>query len=443
MEEPGSGRRRQSFEGRLLWLSLLGGLPALVVLAVVAWQEGYPAAAVFSVAIPLVIFWIGAGLAARDRAVFSLYTLSNLLEAAREGDFSLRGRRADREDALGQVVWEVNTLTETMRDHRLQAHEANVLLGKVIAELEIAVFAFDYQYRLSLVNRAGANLMARDADQLRGATAERLGLDTYLEHEGVTTVERAFPGRAGRWELRHGRFREGGLPHHLLVVTDLSRALRAEERKAWQRLIRVMGHELNNSLAPIKSMAGTLVGMLDQDRDQEWEGDVRSGLSVIAERAEALSRFVAAYGRLARLPDPERAPHDIGPLIRRVASLSQDDRVQVEGGPEMTVRVDADQMEQALINLIKNALEAGARSRVVLRWRSARNEFVVEIEDDGPGLANPENVFVPFFTTKPGGSGVGLVLARQIAEAHEGGLVLANRIDADGCLARMTLPVGG
>lgn len=386
--------------------------------------------------------WLGT-LAARRRMVLPLQALANLLEALREGDYSQRGRNIDPRDAVGEVMIEVNSLGSTLHRQRLQALEAGVLLQKVIAEIDLAVFAFDADRRLRLVNRAGEVLLAGQAEDMLGRHATELGLAEMLDQDHGRIVSNVFPAGAGRWEIRRRNFREDGRPHELLVISELSRALREEERQAWQRLVRVIGHELNNSLAPIKSMAGTLQRLIDREPlPADWRDDARVGLAVIHDRAESLGRFMGAYARLTRLPAPARRIFEVPPLLRRVASL-HGTRVTVEPGPEVRIHADPDQLEQALINLVKNAVEAsGDSGQVNARWQVLGTHLVVEIEDDGPGLARTDNLWVPFFTTKPGGTGIGLVLTRAIIENHGGSVSLANRPAARGCLARLELPLG-
>lgn len=434
---------RLSFENRLLALALAGGLPAVVLLGSLLVAGDHSAGATWTLMALAVAGWLGFGFAARRFAVYHLQTLSNLLEALREGDYSLRGRRARFSDALGEVMREVNALSATLRAERLGAREASALLMKVVDAIDIAVFAFDAQRRLRLVNPAGERLMGRSELALRDRTASSLGLDVFLRGRDHQTVQHRFPAGAGRWEVRHGTFREAGRPHDLLVITDLSRALREEERKAWQRLIRVIGHELNNSLAPIKSMAATLESILERDSlPEDWREDMEGGLAVIGNRAESLGRFMTAYAMLARLPEPRRQPVELRRLVERVAAL--DGRMDVtSAGPDVTVHVDPDQMEQMLINLVKNGIDAAAQTRggVSVEWRETGDgEVRLDVLDTGPGVTNPDNLFVPFFTTKPGGTGVGLVLCRQIAEAHGGMLTLENRGDVTGCVARVVLP---
>jgi two-component system, NtrC family, nitrogen regulation sensor histidine kinase NtrY len=341
------------------------------------------------------------------------------------------------------VMIEVNMLSRTLHDQRLQAVEAGVLLQKVIAEIDMAVFAFDAEGRLRLVNRAGTQLMATDAARLLGRSAVELGLGSILDEPSGRIVSRVFPGGSGRWEVRRRSFREGGRPHELVVISELSRALRDEERQAWQRLVRVIGHELNNSLAPIKSMASTLTTLLSHERlPDDWRDDTMSALRVISDRADALGRFMGAYATLARLPPPRKRAVAVPSLVQRAVSLQAAAGIVDEGGPDVVMSADADQLEQVLINLLKNALEAaGADGRVAVRWRLAGDWLEVEVEDDGPGLADTENLWVPFFTTKPGGTGIGLVLCREIIEAHGGRITLENRDDAQGCLARLRLPL--
>jgi nitrogen fixation/metabolism regulation signal transduction histidine kinase len=315
-------------------------------------------------------------------------------------------------------------------------------------EIEVAVFAFDGDGKLRLANHAGQILLRKPAERILGRDAVELGLDECLTGEPTRILTTAFPGGSGRWGMRRSLFREGGRPHHLIVIADLSRTLREEELHAWQRLVRVLGHELNNSLAPIKSIAGSLGTLLRKEkRAPDWEDDMRSGLEIIESRADGLSRFMQSYARLARLPAPTFAPCAVGPLIQRVAALESRLSVAVIAGPELTISCDAAQIEQVLINLIKNAVEATLETAVADRpcgvsvtWQKQGGQLEILVQDCGPGIANATNLFVPFFTTKSEGSGIGLVLCRQIVENHRGSLTLENRTDVQGCIARFSLP---
>jgi two-component system nitrogen regulation sensor histidine kinase NtrY len=382
-------------------------------------------------------------MAVRERVVFPLQTLSNLLAALREGDFSVRGRAPRPDDALGEVMREVNTLGGTLREQRLGAMEATTLLRTVMREIDVAIFAFDEQRRLRLVNRAGERLLAAPGERLLGQSAADLRLSACLEGELQGTFQAAFPGGAGRWGMSRTRIREHGLPLDLLVISDLTQALSEQELQAWQRLVRVLGHELNNSLAPIKSIAGTLETLLGREPlPEDWRQDMRRGLGVINSRSESLSRFIGAYARLAKLPRPQMQPLDIAACVERAVSFETRIPVRIESGPRVALRGDPDQIEQVLINLLRNAADASLpdRSPVSVGWRRDAAMIEVWVADEGPGLSATANLFVPFFTTKPGGSGIGLVLSRQIAEGHGGALTLENRADRSGCIACLRLP---
>jgi len=436
-------RFRLSLERRLFFMALMAGFPAALIAFILLIEGDYTAKVQWTLMLLIVGFWLGFAHALRWRVVVPLQTLSNLLAALREGDYSIRARSAKHEDSLGEVILEVNSLGETLREQRLGALEATTLLRTIMAEIDVAIFAFDERQRLKLVNRAGEKLLAQPAERLLERTAEELGLADCLQGDDVQTLQKSFPGGEGRWGVRRNAIREKGLPHQLLVLSDLSRALREEERQAWQRLVRVLGHELNNSLAPIKSMAGTLENMLVRDPlPKDWHEDMRRGLGVIASRSEALSRFMGSYARLARLPPPKFQSVDVGEWIRRVVGLETRLHVALLPGPEMSIQADGDQLDQLLINLIRNAVDAALETGggVQVRWKKRGGYLEVWVEDEGPGLSNTANLFVPFFTTKPTGSGIGLVLSRQIAEAHDGSLTLRNRSTGRGCEARLLLP---
>ena len=430
-------------ERRVVLLAVLSGLPAVVVALGLLWIGGYGGKVAWTVTLLVAGFWLFAVLALRERIVRPLQTLSNMLAALREEDFSMRARGARSDDALGLALLEVNELGQTLRAQRLGALEATALLARVMEEIDVAVFAFDAERRLRLVNHAGERLLADTAERLLGRSAEALGLAECLEGEAPRVLDAGFPGGGGRWELRRGTFRQGGLPHQLLVLSDLSRALRDEEREATRRLVRVLGHEINNSLAPIKSVAESLQQLVGRETPSNGTGDVARGLSLIAGRAESLSRFMASYARLARMPPPRLQAVDVGSWVRRVVALERRLPVAVEPGPDLEIQADGDQLDQMLINLVDNAVDAALETggTVTVGWRKERRYAELWVADEGPGLADTGNLFVPFFTTKPEGSGIGLALSRQIAEAHGGTLSLRNRGEGNGAEARLRLPI--
>jgi len=436
-------RYRFSHQGKLTWLILGAVGPSIVILMSILWFGDYSSKVQWTVTLLIVAFAAGFISAARDHVIHPLQTMSNLLAALREGDYSIRARGARADDALGEVLLEVNTLGETLRVQRLGAFEATALLRTIMAEIEVSVFTFDPDRRLRLVNRAGEILLGQPIDKLLGRNADSLGLGPCFDVDQDEPLSLSFPGGSGRWRVGRSTFRERGLPHELVVLTDLSRTLREEERRAWQRIVRVLGHEMNNSLAPIKSLAGSLENLLRREpMPPDWKEDAESGLKSIGSRADSLSRFMQAYTRLAKLPPPQMEAVDLGELVQRVANLEPRLRVNVVAGPKLQIKADAAQIEQVLINLVHNAVDAALETRgnVFIRWLETGDCIEVIVKDEGPGIMNPTNLFVPFFTTKPEGSGIGLTLSRQIAEAHDGTLSLSNRSDRSGAEAVLRLP---
>ena len=437
--------RRWRYESRLLAFALLAGLPAVLATLVLVFTGDHATRTVWTVAGAVVLWWLGVSFALRDATVHPVNTVANLLASLREGDFSVRGREAFPDDAFGLALYEVNALRDTLREQRLGAIEASALLRCAMEEIDVALFAFDDDEVLVLANRAGENLLRTPGERLLGQGAGALGLADFLREDLGAEMGLRIPGVEGRWVARRSTFRQRGRPMQLLVLTEVGRVLREEERQAWQRIVRVIGHEINNSLAPISSIAASLAEQSQRDeRPPDWDQDLRRGLDVIAGRSEALTRFMAAYSRLARLPAPQRADVDVATLVRRVAALETRAPVTVIGDEGVRAMLDVDLVEQALINLVANAVDATREhgGQVTIAWEAGLDRLTVRVTDDGPGVPQSANLFVPFFTTKPHGSGIGLALCRQIAEGHGGSLVLRNRPDARGAEAVFVLPTG-
>ncbi len=453
-------RQRAPFERRVARLSVLLVMPGLFASGILIWLQPWSLESRLILLGAELLGCLLIGVALHDHIVRPLQTLANVVGALRDEDYSFRARLAVPNDALGELSLEVNALADLLAKHRTGAIEAAALLQRVVEEVDIPIFAFDPANKLRLVNSAGEKLLQQPSVQLLGRAASELQLGDSLSCENESLVKLHF-GSEARWFVRRSSFRQQGVPHTLVVLSDVSRALREEERRAWQRLIRVMGHELNNSLAPIKSIAGSLNRRLSgMHIEMEQREDFERGLSIIESRAASLNRFLQAYRQLAQMPPPAIRKCSIPALIKRVAALEHRLAVTVIPGPEVELAADPDQLEQMLINLLRNAAEAmletavsGERSNCTVRtptqpeppvitWGQTEKDVIVTVSDSGPGLMNPSNAFVPFYTTKPQGSGIGLLLSRQICEAHRGSLELTNRNGQPGCVATVVLPKG-
>jgi len=436
------------FEHNILLRTLASGLAPVAAALALIWTRGMSRQAEVILTLLVIVPWLALAAGVRSKVAYLLRTLANLMEALREGDYSMRLRGASRHDALGELIVEVNQLSRSLQDRRFSAIEATALLRKILGQIDVAMFGFDQQGDLCLINDSGQDALGKPEKALMGRGATDLGLAECLDGDTPRILELALPGGIRRWELRRTTYRDKGVIHHMIFLSDLTRTLHQEERLAWKRLIQILRHELNNSLAPIQSVAQTLQKRVKQDlTEDEWLEDVRDGLDIIAARSEELGRFIDAYSTLTRLPDPVLARFDVGPWIQQVAQLETRVQVTVEPGPDLVINADRGQLDQLFINLIANAAEAAlevydkADAQVTITWHTGEKMLKVQVKDNGPGLDQTRDVFVPFFTTKSQGCGIGLALSRQIAEAHDGYLTLENRTDITGCVASLWFPL--
>jgi nitrogen fixation/metabolism regulation signal transduction histidine kinase len=450
---PPRPRFRLLYEKRIALFSILAALPGVAFGTTLIWTRDWSRDTKISLTILEFFLWLVLTLALLDQIVRPLQTLTNVVGALREEDYSFRARGAAPNDALGELALEINSLADILTEQRVQTIEATALLRRVVEEIDAPLFTFDPDHVLRLLNAAGERLLQQPAARLLGKTASELELNACFEAPNETLVALPYSAPNARWMVRKRSFRQNGVPHTLIVLSDVSRALREEERSAWQRLIRVLGHELNNSLAPIISIAGSLSSRLPlQELPDAQNADFQRGLNIIESRTASLHRFLQSYRRLAQMPSPKLQPIEMRPLIERVAALETRVKVDIEPGADLTLMIDPDLIEQMLINLVRNAVDAALEqeqspqvgehvpAKVTLHWEHFDRFVALMVEDNGIGLLNPSNAFVPFYTTKPGGSGIGLVLSQQIAEAHGGSIELGNRPDARGCRVKITLP---
>jgi two-component system nitrogen regulation sensor histidine kinase NtrY len=438
------------FEARLLFSILLTGAPGVVLSLLLLWNTDYSLDHKLEGSTLVVLLWLGLSASAQGNVVNSLRALSNVISAVKDEDFSFLATKAISGDALGELALEINKLSRALAEERLGTLETTNLLHKVMMEAGAIIFAFSPENRLRIINRAGTRFLGKQEEEVLNRTAEELGIQDLLEGPDREVVSRMDSRAEKRWIVRRASFRQSGEPHRLIVLAEASEALRAEERLAWQRLIRVLSLRINNSLAPIKSTAGTLGRMASNTKlPMPLSDDLSHGLGVIHDRADSLGRFLQSYARLARFPVPARRNVALSALVAHVAALESRLAVNVISGPDVFISVDPDQLEQALINLIKNAAEALlavpgreiSPTAVTVFWNIHSKDIEISIQDEGIGLTGTENLFVPFYTTKPNGSGIGLLLTRQIIEAHHGTLVLKNRLNRAGCVVEIKLPM--
>lgn len=445
----GASNRRLSFERRLrLWLYLLG-LPGFILCWVLLWQRSAGASVATLFLVVFALIWAFFVSLLMDHITRPLQTLSNIVAALREDDYSFRARGGRRNDAIGDLALEINALAAMLQGQRSTSLEAMALVERVMSSMPSPVLAFDPEGRLKLLNTAAEHAFGLHGQPALGLSAEKLRLEHLLAADDDDLLSLDGTQQAERWVVKRTGFRLRGVPHTLFLLSDVSAALHEEERSAWEKLIRVLGHEINNSLAPIKSIAGSLRARLASAQISGADGrDLVGGLDVIESRAESLNRFLQGYQNLMRLPPPKLAPISLAMLVERVARLEQRVAVSVTQGPDVTLLADADQIQQALINLTRNAAEASLSTdapqngspAVEITWQIDDREATIAIVDDGEGIISTDNLFVPFYTTKPTGTGIGLALAQQIALAHKGSVQLANRTDGHrGCRAELRL----
>jgi len=438
-------QKRRPFEAHLIRLVLLASLPLLLLLL---WMMVLANISIWLILLTglfgsLMILY--ASYSIYQKISYQFRSISNLLEALIQGDYALRARSDQSGGALDELVSAMNDLAQGMSQQRWESVESQLLLRTIIEHIDVAIIALTQNNQIRFSNPAADHLLQLHNPSSNQQLLQQLAFVQELTSGCHQLVELSLGYQQGRFNVYIEEFRDAGKQHKLLFITDMRSLLRTEERKAWQDLIRVISHEINNSLSPIASISQTLKRLIERDvRGETLAEDLREGLHIISERAIGLSQFVESYKQLAKLPEPQIQPLAIRPLVEKIVALFNHTAIEIETEINFTLQLDPIQFEQVLINLIKNAVEATAltnpSSIIKIRWAVSHQFFKLDICDQGTGISNSNNLFVPFYSTKKQGSGIGLVLSRQIIEAHNGRLTLSNQ-DSGGCCASIELPV--
>lgn len=440
-KQSSSSNLKSTFEDKLFRTCLLVSVVSIAIATFAMFQAGI--SAYLTVFISLILFgWaLFSAWQVKQSVTTQFQTLTNLIEAVSEGDYSLRGRQARGKGALSELTQQINILSDLLTKQRFEVKESQLLIDKIISHINVGIVSYDEEYKVSLVNPAAIALLTDVTDESIMSAADVIAKDvrtivpkTILGAKN-SVISLTLAGQTGRFDIHREQFIENNKNHHLLFITNVQAILREEERKAWQNLIRVISHEINNSLTPISSLSEMLLKQLPADTPT-----AKQGLEVIHERASGLRRFINTYKEVSAVPKPKHKQQSIVDFITNVTKLYPHQAFALTQDSDFILSFDPDLMQQVFINLIKNAIEANGDDTkpVDIHWSQERNNIVITLRDYGAGLANKENLFVPLYTTKPEGTGIGLLLSRQIVESHQGHLDVDNHSDG-GCVVSIQL----
>ena len=438
--------KKQSFEVQLTQLSLIASLPLFFLLI---WVMIYAEISIYLILLTVLFASISIVLChvkIHQKSSYQFRSLSNLLDAMIRGDYSLRGRSNQNDVALNELVDAINGLAIRLNKQRIESIESQLLLRTVINHIDVAIITLSGENEMLLLNPAANKVLQLSNEMSHTLSIKQLEQLSQLDSGQSKVMTLLFPNQQGKYNVHMEEFRDAGKQQKLFFISDVSNILRSEEQNAWQSLVRVISHEINNSLAPIASISQTLKRFLNRKDDIEnHKNDLIEGLSIISQRTNNLKDFVNSYKQISSLPNPQKVSTSINDLVNKIIPLYAKSNIIITDNADVILFIDPVQIEQVLINIIKNAVEStqsvNSDGLVDLSWLAEKNTFTLTISDEGAGILNPDNLFVPFYTTKQRGSGIGLVLCRQILEAHNGQLTLTNRLDKKGCLAVISIPI--
>lgn len=381
--------------------------------------------------IPLcIVFW-----RFYQKIIIPFYSLTNLVEAVRLEDYSLRIKNPYQSGILQTLSYEISTLAEDLQQRKQSYDQHTLLIFHLIEQLETPIVIFNHQLQLTHANEAFSKYIEQPWQSIRLTLGKKLGFKYDQDWQFVDQNQNKV------WQIKHSQFTQNEQTFHLVILTNVEALLRVNQQKSWLQIIRVLSHEIRNSLTPIKSLAQTLVSM-------EPEGSqANQALQVIVEQSTSLQEFVNRYSVISKNIEVNKAWFDSDKFVETVAALFPQQSIVVNNQLEQ-IYGDAVLLKQVLINLIKNAIEATTeianenhQPNIALNLGSHQTQqgenVVIEVIDNGQGIANTENLFVPFYTTKKQGHGIGLGLCQNIIEQHGGRLTLTNNQDKNGAIAKI------
>lgn len=440
-------RKKHFFETQLTRLSLLSSIPQLIFLIFIMVYSEISIWLTLLAAMVGGILVIFANVRIHQKLVYQFRGLNNFLDALNHGDYTFRARQNNTCGELDKLILSINLLARKLSDQKQESVESQLLVQTIIDHIDVAIIALSNANQINFLNPAAITLLQLKKKEDGQKLIDQLAFVHDFSSGQQQVIELSLGHQQGKFSVHVEEFMESGVHHKLLFVTDVRTLLRGEERKAWKSLVRVISHEINNSLSPISSVSQTLIRLVGRyEIPRNLSTDLIEGLTLIAERADSLKQFVDSYKQLAKLPDPKKQMVSIVPVLEKIGVLFSEKKLEIKTKTDVKLCIDPVQFEQVLINLIKNASESMNQNKseggITIQCYIEGPFFKLIVLDQGTGIHNQDNLFVPFYSTKKHGSGIGLVLCRQIIEAHNGRLTIQNRDDGEsGCRATIELPV--
>lgn len=374
-----------------------------------------------------------------QRTIQPFYRLTSMVEAVRLEDYSSRAKPIYKQGIIKELFVEVNNLAELLQQRKQRYDQHAFLIYQLMAQLDTPIVVFNDSLQLSHANDAFSAWCQQPWQSLRHYSSQRLGLGLNEQQQWQILSKNNHQQGEGNWQLRQSHFIKDNHKYHLLVLTDIGQEIRKTQQESWLQIIRVLSHEIHNSLTPIKSLAQSMAEM------PSTEPRSKEALAVIVRRSISLDEFVSRYATLYRNFNVKPCWINSSDFARHLSTLFDQQAIVIENNIS-AIPADQALLEQVMINLVKNAIEAHnmgsapKNTEITVSFNLQQDKTHIEIIDQGHGISNLENLFVPFYTTKENGNGIGLALCRNIIEQHGGSLTLVNNANGIGAKAEIILP---